>query len=122
MKVLASRGSNDGPHLTPSSQAHRAVSDLPNGAELQDEIDAMLTDLGSINWDVPDEILRLCQAYMARCTEIHINLIRVEGTNRGLKFIRTQQLAKVMELIEFTYKAASRSVEIRRQDVELTRS
>ena len=121
MRVLATRGANDGPHLAPSPQAHRSVSDLPNGAELQDELDAMVADTKNINWDVPDEVLRLCQGYMARCTEIHLNLIRVEGTNRGLKFIRTQQLAKVMELLEFTYKAASRSVEIRRQDVELTR-
>ncbi len=121
VKLTATRGIEDGPHLAPSEQAHKAVSDLPQGADLQDELDAMVKDLCSINWDVPDEVLRLCQSYMARCTEIYLTLVRVEGGNRGLKFLRTQQLTKIMELIEFTYKSSSRSVEIRRQDVELSR-
>lgn len=121
VKLTATRGIEDGPHLAPSEQAHKAVSDLPHGADIQDELDAMVKDICSINWDVPDEVLRLCQSYMARCTEIYVMLIRVEGRDRGLKLVRTQQLSKVMELIEFTYKSSSRSVEIRRQDVELSR-
>lgn len=121
VKLTATRGIEDGPHLAPSEQAHKSVSDLPHDADITDELDAMVKDLCGINWDVPDEVLRLCQAFMARCTEIYLILVRVEGGNRGLKFVRTQQLVKVMELIEFTYKSSSRSVEIRRQDVELSR-
>lgn len=81
----------------------------------------MLADLLEVDLDLPDEVLKLCTGYMARCTELHIQIIRVEGTNRALKWFRTQQLTKLMELVEFTYRAASRIVEIRRQDTELSR-
>jgi hypothetical protein len=121
VKLTASRESEDGPHLAPSEAAHAEVSSLPTGASLQAELDAMVADLKGVVMEVPDEVLKLCQAYMARCTEIQLFLVRNEGGNRERKFIRTQQLKPVMELIDFTFKAASRTVEIHRQDVELTR-
>jgi precorrin-6B methylase 2 len=89
---------------------------------LEQELDAMVSDLqGLVDSMLPDEVIQACAAMMARCTEIHMNIVRVEGKNRHLRWVRTQQLTKVMELIEFTYKAASRIVEIRRQDTELSR-
>lgn len=81
----------------------------------------MLADIRDQDLELPDEVIRMCSAFMARCTEIHVQIVRVEGTSRHLKWVRTQQLVKVMELIEFTYRAASRIVEIRRQDTELSR-
>ena len=120
VQLKATRASDDGPHLAPAAEAHAAVSNLSAGDGVEAELDAMVLDLQNVVWELPDETMRLCQAYMARCTEIHLVLVRL-GANRAAKFVRTQQLAKVMELIDFTYKAASRSVEIRRQDVEMSK-
>jgi len=112
----------DGEHLAPSEQATQGVLGLPDHPDLEAELDAMLLDLvQAADIQLPDEVIRMCAAYMARCTELHVRIVRVEGENRGLRWIRTQQLDKVMDLIEFMYKAASRIVEIRRQDTELSR-
>lgn len=81
----------------------------------------MVADLRGLTMDAPDEVIMACAGFMGRCTELHIRIVRVEGSNRHLKYIRTQQLVPVMDLIEFMYRAASRVVEIRRQDVELAR-
>jgi hypothetical protein len=115
------RATSDGPHLGPAGAAHPAVSGLPADATIADELDAMVQDIRNVAWDLPDDVMRLCQAYMARCTEFHLQLVRIEGGNREARFLRTQQLQPVMTLIDFTYKAASRSVEIRRQDVEMSK-
>lgn len=111
----------DGPHLAPSEQATRAVLDLPDEPDLEEELDSMVKDLKALNLELPDEVIMVCTAFMARCTELHMKIVRVEGQVRGLKWVRTQQLTKLMELIEFTYRGASRLVEIRRQDAELSR-
>lgn len=111
----------DGDHLAPSDRATKAVLGLPDAPELEEELDAMLADIRDQDLELPDEVIRMCSGYMARCTELHVQIVRVEGRSRSLKWVRTQQLVKVMELIEFTYRAASRIVEIRRQDTELSR-
>lgn len=120
MKAVA-RSLDDGPHLAPSFDATKNVTGLPPAPDLEVEIDGMLADLKKCDLDRPDEVMRLCSGYMARCTEIYVRIIREEGRDRHLRWFRTQQLGKVMELIEFTYKAASRYVEIRRQDVEMSK-
>lgn len=81
----------------------------------------MISDIRELGLDLPDQVIQACTSFMARCTELHVQMVRVEGSSRHIRWVRTQQLTKVMELIEFTYKAASRLVEIRRQDVELSR-
>lgn len=81
----------------------------------------MVSDIKGLTLDLPDEVIQMCAALMARCTELHMQIVRVEGSSRHLRWLRTQQLTQVMELIEFTYRAASRLVEIRRQDTELAR-
>ena len=88
---------------------------------LEDEIMAMVVTIRNLEDAMPDVIMSTCMGYMARCTEIHLQIIRVEGNNRKLKTFRVTQLAKVMELIEFEFKGASRLIEVRRQDVELSR-
>jgi hypothetical protein len=119
VKVTAEH--TDGPHLAPSEQATPAVLALPDAPDLQEELDAMISDLKNLDLDLPDEVIRTCTSLMARCTERHVQLTRVEGSNRHYRGFRTQELVKVMELIEFTYRSASRLIEIRRQDVELSR-
>ncbi len=119
MKVTV--GSPDGVHLAPSEQATAAVLNLPDVPELEEELDAMLFDLIKAEMELPDEVIRMCAGYMARLTELHVRIVRIEGENRGYRWVRTQQINKVEDLIEFLYKAASRLVEIRRQDTELSR-
>lgn len=119
MKLTATE---TGPHLAPVSAATAATTGLGSMATLENEIDAMLTDLTkNAALDLPDEVMRMCSAFMGRCTEIHVQVVRVEGRDRELRWFRTQQLAKVMDLIEFMYRSASRIVEIKRQEVELSK-
>lgn len=106
-------------HLGPSEAASENVNQLDDESTIEDELDAMVSDIKDLELDLPDEVISLCAAYMARCTEIHLLLIRIN--TRASNYLRTQQLAKVMDLIEFTYRSASRTVEIRRQDSELSR-
>jgi hypothetical protein len=118
MKV---RVGSDGPHIAPSERVTPAVLGLPDVPDLEDELDAMISDMQGLTLELPDEVIQTCAALMARCTELHVRMVRVEGGSRHMRWVRTQQLTKVMELIEFTYRAASRLVEIRRQDAELSR-
>lgn len=112
---------NDGPHLVSQHPALDAVASLESTASLEDEIMTMVTTLRELEDAMPDVIMSTCMAFMARCTEIHLQLVRIEGSHRKAKTFRVTQLAKVMELIEFEFKGASRLIEVRRQDVELSR-
>lgn len=94
---------------------------LPHGASREDELDQMLADLSALVDEMPDVIIRSCMAIMARCTEMHVEIIRGEAQDRRAKFFRTSQLAKVMELADFMFKGASRLVEVARQEIDLSR-
>ena len=88
---------------------------------LEKEIDDMVEAIQAGDIYSPDLMFEMCVGYMARCTEIWNQIVRVEGRERKFKFFRTSQLQKVMDLIDFTYKATSRMTEVRRQDMELNR-
>lgn len=90
-------------------------------SEIEQEIDEILDKIGEFDLDVPDFVMRDCLAYMARCTELHMHLVRAEGRDRRAKFIRTMQLEKVMELLQNYFRGASRMIEVRRQEIELSR-
>ena len=113
--------SDDMMHIVPTHPAHDYVTNLTADASLEEEIMAMVVSLRELEDAMPDVIMSTCMGYMARCTEIYLQIIRVEGNNRRLKTFRVTQLSKVMELIEFEFKGASRLIEVRRQDVELSR-
>ena len=93
-----------------------------DGLSWSEEIEAMVHTLQFIDYtNSPDVVLTACMSFMARCTEMWVQLLRVEATNRKAKSFRTMQLQKVMDLIEFEFRGASRLIEVRRQDVELSR-
>lgn len=71
--------------------------------------------------DRPDIVLTLTMALMARCTEIYLTMVRIEADHPKAKAFRTMQLQKVMDLIEFCSRGASRLIEVRRQDIDLSR-
>jgi hypothetical protein len=91
------------------------------GNNLYGEVEAMVQTIQSVIDSQPDVIMSTCMALMARCTEIWIQLLRVEGENRKAKTFRTMHLQKVMDLIDFEFKGASRLIEVARQEVELSR-
>lgn len=92
----------------------------PHGT-LEDELDDMVAAVSSCDPERPDQALALSMALMARCTEIYLTMVRIENDHRKAKAFRTMQLQKVMDLIEFYSRGASRLIEVRRQDVELSR-
>lgn len=111
----------DGPHLVPNAPQHAALNELDKNSSLEEEIGAMLGVMRDLYTNQPDVIIFTCMALMARCTELHVQLVRVERLEQSASKVRTMQLRPLMELIDFTFKAASRLVEIARQEVELSR-
>ncbi len=92
-----------------------------DGKDLYEEVEDMVSTLQGVVEDTPDIMVKTAMALMARCTEIWIQLLRVEQVDRRAKAFRTLQLQKIMELIDFEYKAASRLIEVARQEVDLSR-
>ncbi len=86
-----------------------------------DEIKDMLEEVTDLPMDAPGIVIEKCMGYMARCTEIHVDLSRMEFRDRKAKVVRTLELRPVMDLIEFIYKGASRMTEIRRQELEMSK-
>jgi hypothetical protein len=110
-------------HSVPDAPAHRHIHNLDRAATLEGELDAMVASVMEMSEDgsTPDILMSSCMAYQARCTEIYLGLVRIENRERKAKQFRTQQLQKVMDLLEYTFRGASRLIEIRRQEIELNR-
>lgn len=107
--------------LLPEALIHLSEGALGSRAEVEAEIDAMLTAVRAF-WSLePDQVMRAAAAYSARCTELSVHLLRVETTNKTYSRIRTLQVGKLIEELERQYRTASRLVELRRQDLDLAR-
>lgn len=101
--------------------AERVVSQLPHSASIEEELDGMLASVAELDPSQPDIIISTCMALMARCTELYIELVRLESKYGRAKFVRTMQLQKVMDLLDYQFKGASRLVEVARQELDTTR-
>lgn len=104
-------------------EAVAALSEVALGtrAEVEAEIDHMLHYTRQL-WSMePDEVMKVCAAYSARCTELYVHLHRVEGRAREWRQVRTQQVDRLIQELDRQFKLASRSIEVRRQDLELGR-
>ena len=110
---------NDAPPPVEAGQAMLAA--VPDEATIEDELEVMVQVIRSLDPGQPDVVIATLMATMARCTELWVQLDQVSGRDRKARALKLGQLTKVMELVEFTYKAASRLIEVRRQDVELSR-
>lgn len=99
----------------------KMIASLPHTASLEEELDNMLKTVGELDASQPDVIISTCMSLMARCTEIYLDLVRLEGSHRKAKFIRTMQLQKLMDLLDFQFKGASRLVEVARQELDTVR-
>jgi hypothetical protein len=58
---------------------------------------------------------------MARCTEIKVYCLELEGRERRLKILRTQKLQPIMDLIEFLWRAVSRLIELKKIEAEMSK-
>jgi hypothetical protein len=108
-------------HMVLDLPAHRPLHDLGPAASVEAEIDAILATLSRMDSTMPDQVIITCMALMARATELAVALSRQEATNRRLKVVRISQLQPTIELIDFTFRGASRLVELRRQEIELSK-
>ncbi len=89
--------------------------------EYEQELIAILDTLTSLDMALVGSVLETCMGLMGRCTEMHIELMYMELTDRKAKVLRTLRLKPVMELIEFLFKGGSRLTEVYRQEMELSR-
>jgi hypothetical protein len=106
--------------LVPDVAARLAWGALESREAVEHEIDTMLTTLRGF-WSMePDHRMRMITAMSARCTELCIHLVRLEG-RREWRQVRTQQVERVLTELDRQFKIASREIEVRRQDIEMTR-
>lgn len=87
--------------------------------QIQDELDGIALAVRAFPVKQPDQIMRECAAYTARLTELEVLLHRVEAQDRQYVKLRTMQVDKWLQQLEFQWKVASRLIEVMRQDLSL---
>lgn len=97
------------------------MSERLNKAELQAELDRVLKFATGAHLLEPDNAMMLASSLIARMTELHIHIIRVEHIQRELKSVRTQEVDYVMDMLRDVWKTASRMITVRGLDQQLTR-
>jgi cytosine/adenosine deaminase-related metal-dependent hydrolase len=106
--------------LIPDVAAKLAWGALVSKEAVEEEIDVMLTSVRGFWQMEPDQRMRLITAMSARCTELCVHLHRLEG-RREWRQVRTQQVERLLAELDRQFRIASREIEVRRQDIELTR-
>lgn len=106
--------------LVPDVAQRLARGSLVSREAVENEIDVMLSAVRDFWRMEPDQRMRMTTAMSARCTEMCIHLHRLEGV-RQWRQIRTMQVEKLLAELDRQFKIASREIEVRRQDLELTR-
>ncbi len=106
--------------LVPDVTQRLSWGALVSREAVEAEIDLMLTSVRKF-WSMePDQRMRLITAMSARCTEMCIHLHRLEG-RREWRQLRTMQAERLQAELDRQFKVASREIEVRRQDIEMTR-
>jgi len=106
--------------LVPEVAGQLAWGALGSRELVEDEIDMMLRTIRTF-WELePDQRMRFITAMSARCTEMSVHLHRLEG-RREWRQIRTMQVERLLTELDRQFRIASREVEVRRQDLELSR-
>lgn len=114
----------DGPDLEGIVIDYDAIleeEELPSKEDVEAEIDRMLRLVRSFWKMEPDEVMRASSALSARCSELYVNLHRVEGKDRTYRQVRTQHVVPLLDELDRQFKTHSRMVEIRKQDLEMLR-
>jgi hypothetical protein len=106
--------------LVPELAQQLSWGALVSREAVESEIDTMLTSVRGF-WSMePDQRMRLITAMSARCTEMAVHLHRLEH-RREWRQLRTMQVDRLLAELDRQFKVASREIEVRRQDIELTR-
>lgn len=106
--------------LVPDVAVQLAWGALNSREAVEAEIDTMLTAVRRFWQQEPDQRMRAITAMSARCTELCVHLHRLEG-RREWRQVRTMQVDRLLTELDRQFKIASREIEVRRQDIELTR-
>lgn len=94
---------------------------LGSADEVREELDRVMMVMRRFYLMEPDEVLRWLSGISARMTELYSHLQRVEGRDRTYKQLRTQHVVPILDECDRQFKFHSRSVEVRRQDIDLMR-
>ena len=106
-------------HIVPDLEAHVPVTNLRD-VEVEEELDAMVTSIGQLNYQLPDQVMVTTMAYMARLTEMWMHMSRNEGRHKRAKLLKVQ-VQKTMDLMDFQFRAASRILETMKFEMELSK-
>ena len=90
-------------------------------ADYQTEIELILETITSLDMANVGMVIEACMGLMGRCTEIHIELSKLELRSRKAKVVKTVYLKPVIDLIEFIFKGGSRLTEVYRQELEMSK-
>lgn len=91
------------------------------GSTPDEEVSAILTMLQGIQHTDVGYQIETCMGLMARLTELKVYCLTNEGRNRKLKVLRITKLVPTIELVDFIFRGASRLVEVKRLEVELSK-
>lgn len=106
--------------LTPELAQELAWGALVSRQAVEDEIDTCLRAIRGF-WEMePDQVMRMCSALSSRSTELAVHLHRLES-KREWRQVRTMQVDKMLQELDRQFKIASRLLEVRRQDIEVSR-
>lgn len=118
-------GTADGGYIPPDeAEAAQIMAEIEAGfigsrEQVLEELDLMTSYVRQFWQMEPDEVMQVVSAYGARCTELAMQLQRVEGYDRQYKSLRTQQVQRLHDELERQFKIHSRMLEVRRQDLSL---
>ena len=101
--------------------ALEAAGTLGSRDEVQGELDGIMAAMRRFHSQEPDQVLIEVMAYGARLTELYVLLHRSESLDRQYQRVRTQQVETIMKELDKQAKIASRLIEVRRQDLEMSR-
>lgn len=101
--------------------AWKNASTYSPGSTPEEEVAAILTMLQGIQHTDVGYQIETCMGLMARLTELKVYCLTNEGRDRKLKVLRLTKLTPTIELVDFIFRGASRLVEVKRLEVELSK-
>lgn len=103
------------------ADAQLAITMLGTPQEVRDECDRINTAIHIFWQQEPDWVMRALAALSSRLTELIRMLYRAEVRDRQYLKIRTMDVSPLLDECDRQFKNASRLLEQRRQDLDLTR-
>lgn len=118
MAKLQVSASNVSPLPRPDEPALEGIGKI---ADAREELDEILAGAKQFAVQEPDEVMRSCSAWSARLIEMKIVIGRVEDRLPVWRRFRTKELDEAISMLQEQYKIASRLIEVRRQDWEMSK-